>query len=104
MAESRNGPNSDRGRGAGLEQGVPRPLIADCSEPDPARRSGAGRVGLTAGASAPEGMVLGAPCRHAGGAGAVEVAAMDGIRENMGFCLTPELRAPSEPTLAQPAE
>ncbi|MCR0984827.1 hypothetical protein [Roseomonas populi] len=41
---------------------------------------------------------------HAGGAGAVEVAAMDGIRENMGFRLPRELRAPSDATIAQPAE
>jgi 4-hydroxy-3-methylbut-2-en-1-yl diphosphate reductase len=60
-------------------------------------------VGLTAGASAPEELVLdvlAALRRH----GEVEVAAMTGIQENVEFRLPVELRTPSAPTLVQPAE
>lgn len=100
---SRNSSNSNRLREIGLEHGVPSHLIADGGELDPGWLAGVRTVGLTAGASAPEELVLdvlAALRRH----GEVEVAAMTGIQENVEFRLPVELRTPSAPTLVQPAE
>ena len=75
---SRNSSNSNRLREIGVEQGVPSYLIADGSELDPAWLDGVQTVGLTAGASAPEELVLDvieALRRH----GEVEVEQMDGV-------------------------
>ena len=91
---SRNSSNSNRLREIGVEHGLPSHLIADGSELDPAWLAGVQNVGLTAGASAPEEMVLdvlAALRRHA----EVEVASMSGIRENIEFRLPVELRTPS---------
>ena len=55
---SRNSSNSNRLREIGVENGVPSYLIADGSELDPAWLHGVKTVGLTAGASAPEELVL----------------------------------------------
>lgn len=92
---SRNSSNSNRLREIGLEQGIPSYLIADGSELDPAWLNGVQTVGLTAGASAPEDLVLDvveALRRH----GEVEVQQMDGVREDIEFRLPAELRAPSQ--------
>ena len=92
---SRNSSNSNRLREIGLEQGIPSYLIADGSELDPAWLNGVQTVGLTAGASAPEDLVLDvveALRRH----GEVEVRQMDGVREDIEFRLPAELRAPSQ--------
>ena len=91
---SRNSSNSNRLREIGLEQGLPSHLISDGSELDPAWLSGVKTVGLTAGASAPEELVLDvikALRRH----GEVEVEQMDGVREDIEFRLPAELRTPS---------
>ncbi|MBP0447306.1 4-hydroxy-3-methylbut-2-enyl diphosphate reductase [Roseomonas sp. SSH11] len=100
---SRNSSNSNRLREIGVEQGVPSHLIADGSELDPAWLAGVGTVGLTAGASAPEELVLDvlAALRRLG---EVEVAAMTGIQENIEFRLPAELRTSSPATFVQPAE
>ena len=77
----RNSSNSNRLREIGVEEGMPSYLIADGSELDPAWLAGVQTVGLTAGASAPEELVLDvieALRRH----GQVEVEEMDGVREN----------------------
>ena len=105
---SRNSSNSNRLREIGVEHGLPSHLISDGSELDLAWLAGVRTVGLTAGASAPEELVLdvlAALRRHA----EVEVAAMTGIQENIEFRLPVELRdvearAPSAATLTQPAE
>ncbi|HEY8609975.1 MAG TPA: 4-hydroxy-3-methylbut-2-enyl diphosphate reductase [Roseomonas sp.] len=100
---SRNSSNSNRLREIGIEQGLPSHLIADGSELDPGWLAGVRTVGLTAGASAPEELVLdvlAALRRH----GEVEVAAMSGIQENIEFRLPVELRTPSPTTLVQPAQ
>jgi 4-hydroxy-3-methylbut-2-enyl diphosphate reductase len=88
---SRNSSNSNRLREIGLEQGLPSYLIADGSELDPAWLDGVKTVGLTAGASAPEELVLDvvAALRRRGD---VEVEQMDGVREDVEFRLPVELR------------
>lgn len=91
---SRNSSNSNRLREIGVEVGLPSYLIADGSALDPAWLQGVETVGLTAGASAPEELVLDvieALRRHAD----VEVAPMAGIQEKTAFRLPPELQAPA---------
>src|SRR5258708_6174708 len=95
---SRNSSNSNRLREIGVEQGLPSHLVADGSEIDPAWLAGVETVGLTAGASAPEELVLDvieALRRH----GKVEVEQMDGVRENIEFRLPNELRKLSGKTV-----
>ncbi len=90
---SRNSSNSNRLREIGVEHGVPSYLIADGSELNPAWLHGVKTVGLTAGASAPEELVLSvieSLRRH----GNVEVEQMDGVREDIEFRLPHELRTP----------
>jgi len=81
-----NSSNSNRLREIGAETGTPTWLLADGGELDPAWVAGAGIVGITAGASAPEAMV-----EHVIDAlralGPVEVSTMDGIEEHIEFKL-----------------
>jgi len=94
---SRNSSNSNRLCEIGVEQGLPSYLISSGSELDPAWLSGVQTVGLTAGASAPEELVLDvieALRRH----GEVEVETMDGVRENIEFRLPTELRTLTKTT------
>jgi 4-hydroxy-3-methylbut-2-enyl diphosphate reductase len=85
-----NSSNSNRLREIGTEMGLPSYLIADGSELDPAWVQGAGAVGITAGASAPEAMVedVVAALRRLG---PVELSTMDGEAENVSFRLPAEL-------------
>ena len=88
---SRNSSNSNRLREIGVEMGLPSYLIADGNELDPAWLTGVKTIGLTAGASAPEELVLDvieALRRH----GKVEVEQMTGVREDIEFRLPNELR------------
>jgi len=109
---SRNSSNSNRLAEIGLEQGVPSHLIPDGAALDPAWLRGVGTVGLTAGASAPEEMVLDvlaalrrlAQGSEDGGGDGLEVAALPGIQENVSFSLPPELRTPAPAALVHPAE
>jgi len=109
---SRNSSNSNRLAEIGLEQGVPSHLIPDGAALDPAWLRGFGTVGLTAGASAPEEMVLDvlaalrrlAQGSEDGGGDGLEVAALPGIQENVSFSLPPELRTPAPAALVHPAE
>lgn len=90
----RNSSNSNRLREIGVEQGIPSYLIADGRELDPAWLTGVETVALTAGASAPEELVLDvieALRRH----GDLEVEQMAGVHEDIEFRLPPELRASS---------
>ncbi|HEY2753249.1 MAG TPA: 4-hydroxy-3-methylbut-2-enyl diphosphate reductase [Phenylobacterium sp.] len=86
-----NSSNSNRLREIGVELGVPSYLIADATALDPAWVRDAKVVGLTAGASAPEAVVLQVidALRRLG---EVEVTQMDGIEETVSFRLPPELR------------
>jgi 4-hydroxy-3-methylbut-2-enyl diphosphate reductase len=93
--------NSNRLREIGLEMKVPSYLIADGSELDPAWLAGVKTVGLTAGASAPEALVLdvvAALRRHA----EVEVHQMSGVEETIEFRLPNELRT-VEPVAPAPS-
>jgi 4-hydroxy-3-methylbut-2-en-1-yl diphosphate reductase len=91
----RNSSNTNRLREIGAEFGLPSYLIADGSEIDPAWLEGVATVGLTAGASAPEELVLDAVAalrRYA----PLDVTPLPGLHETVEFRLPPELRAPSE--------
>jgi len=88
---AKNSSNSNRLCEIGLEEGVPSYLIADGSELDPAWVAGRNRIGLTAGASAPEELVenvIDALRRL----GEVDVSTMDGTKEKIEFRLPAELR------------
>jgi 4-hydroxy-3-methylbut-2-enyl diphosphate reductase len=91
---SRNSSNSNRLREIAVEKGLPSYLIADGGELDPAWLAGVKTIGLTAGASAPEELVLDvieALRRH----GDVAVEQMTGVHEDIEFRLPNELRATS---------
>lgn len=86
-----NSSNSNRLREIGVEQGLPSYLLADGNDLDPAWVTGKRRIGLTAGASAPDELVLSviAALRQIG---PVEVTQLDGIEEKIEFGLPAELR------------
>ena len=92
---AKNSSNSRRLSEIGIEEGLPSYLIADGSELDPSWLAGVETVGLTAGASAPEELVLGVieALRRLGD---VEVVEMDGIREDIEFRLPAALRRVSD--------
>ena len=86
-----NSSNSNRLRELAERQGVEAHLIDGADEIDPAWVSGRRRIGITAGASAPEVLVQGVIDRlRALGAG--ELAELAGEPENMVFALPKELR------------
>ena len=100
---ARNSSNSNRLCEIGTEEGLPSYLIADGGELDPVWVKDFAMIGLTAGASAPEELILdviGALRRI----GEVEVVQMNGIQEDIEFRLPVELRnpapAPAEQALA----
>ncbi|MDB5511464.1 MAG: ispH2, partial [Enterovirga sp.] len=93
---ARNSSNSNRLRDVGEEAGVPSYLVADGSEVDPAWLEGAGRVGLTAGASAPE-VLVDSVIEALRRIGPLEVSVMDGTEENITFNLPQVLRIPDAP-------
>ena len=89
-----NSSNSRRLREIGAEEGLPSHLIADGGELDPSWVQGVERVGLTAGASAPEALVLGV-IEALRRLGEVEVVQLAGVREDIEFRLPAELREPA---------
>jgi 4-hydroxy-3-methylbut-2-enyl diphosphate reductase len=87
---SRNSSNSNRLREVAEIGGVPAYLVDGAEQIDSQWLSGNPRVGLTAGASAPEVLVSGVVERlKALGAGPVEL--LDGVAENVNFPLPREL-------------
>jgi 4-hydroxy-3-methylbut-2-enyl diphosphate reductase len=88
---SPNSSNSNRLRELAEKQGVPAHLIDGADDIDPAWLAGKPRVGVTAGASAPESLVQGvvARLREWGGA---QVRELEGDPENVTFALPRELR------------
>jgi len=83
---ARNSSNSNRLREVAIQSGVPAYLVEDAGEIDPAWLAGARRVGVTAGASAPEALVTGVRARlTALGAGSVRT--LPGPRETVKFRL-----------------
>ena len=83
---SRNSSNSNRLSELGEQLGGPSHLIEDASEIDPAWLARVSRVGLTAGASAPESLVQGVITRLRTLAD-VEVSEAPGLRETISFRL-----------------
>jgi len=96
---ARNSSNSNRLRELGETIGVPSYLIADASAMEDSWIDGKTRVGLTAGASAPETLVQGVIERlrttHD-----VDVKTLNVIRENVTFKLPRELLDTPEPSRA----
>jgi 4-hydroxy-3-methylbut-2-enyl diphosphate reductase len=89
---ARNSSNSNRLREIGEQLGLPSYLIADHSELDAAWVANIETLGLTAGASAPEELVVGV-IDALRGVTKVEVEEMDGVREDIQFNLPYELRS-----------
>ncbi|HEY5347161.1 MAG TPA: 4-hydroxy-3-methylbut-2-enyl diphosphate reductase [Rhizomicrobium sp.] len=89
---AKNSSNSNRLCEIGLEEGVPSYLLADGDELNPEWVRGKQSVGLTAGASAPEELVLNVIAALER-IEEVEVIQMDGKKEHIEFRLPAELRA-----------
>ncbi len=88
---AKNSSNSNRLCEIGLEEGIPSYLIADASALDPEWLVGKQAVGLTAGASAPEELIL-EVIEALRKLGPVTVEPMDGVKEDIEFRLPAELR------------
>jgi len=88
---SPNSSNSNRLRELAEKQGVPAHLIDGADDIDPSWLDGKTRIGVTAGASAPESLVQGVVARLRE-SGAVDVSELSGDVENVTFALPKELR------------
>ena len=88
---SENSSNSSRLRDLGADEGLPSYLVADGSAIDPAWFAGIERVGLTAGASAPDELVD-SVIDALRALGPVEVTQLAGVEESLEFGLPRELR------------
>ncbi|HEY4113254.1 MAG TPA: 4-hydroxy-3-methylbut-2-enyl diphosphate reductase [Rhizomicrobium sp.] len=88
---AKNSSNSNRLREIGEEEGVPSYLIADATELDPTWLEGKHAVGLTAGASAPEKLVVDV-IEALRKIRPVEVSELPGKAEHIAFRLPAELR------------
>jgi 4-hydroxy-3-methylbut-2-enyl diphosphate reductase len=88
---SPNSSNSNRLRELAEKQGVPAHLIDGAGDIDPAWLAGKSRIGVTAGASAPEGLVQDVVA-HLRERGSGEVRELEGDAENVTFALPQELR------------
>ncbi len=86
-----NSSNSNRLREIGADLGVPSYLVADGSSLDRSWFEGKARIGLTAGASAPDSLVQHVIARLREFA-PIEVSNLDGIVETVQFSLPAELR------------
>jgi len=89
---SPNSSNSNRLRELAEKQGVPAYLIDGAEDIDRAWLDGKSRIGVTAGASAPEELVQGVVSRLRDW-GAADTRELDGDVENVTFALPKELRA-----------
>jgi 4-hydroxy-3-methylbut-2-enyl diphosphate reductase len=87
---SKNSSNSNRLAELGARRGVPSFLIDDASEIDPDWLASKSRVGVTAGASAPESLVQRVLARLTE-LGAEDVREMQGVPENVEFKLPDDL-------------
>lgn len=88
---SPNSSNSNRLREIGVDLGLPSYLVADGSALDRSWFDGKTRIGLTAGASAPDSLVQDVIAALRAFA-PIEVSTLDGIVETMEFSLPSELR------------
>jgi 4-hydroxy-3-methylbut-2-en-1-yl diphosphate reductase len=89
---SKNSSNSNRLREIGEEEGIPTYLIADATALDRSWFEGKEVVGVTAGASAPEELVLDVIGALRNIHGELQVSQMEGLEEHVEFRLPPELR------------
>jgi len=90
---AKNSSNSNRLREIGFEEGVPSYLIADATELNRDWLDGKERIGLTAGASAPELLVENVIDALRAIDGTLEVSSLEGIKEHVEFRLPAELRS-----------
>lgn len=88
---AKNSSNSNRLREIGTELSVPSYLIDDAEMLQPEWLDNTETIGITAGASAPEGLVTDL-IDHLKSFGRVKVDELDGVHENMTFNLPRELR------------
>ena len=88
---AKNSSNSNRLCEIGLEEGIPSYLIADASALNPDWLIGKDAIGLTAGASAPEELIV-EVIEALRRLGPVTVEPMDGVKEDIEFRLPAELR------------
>jgi 4-hydroxy-3-methylbut-2-enyl diphosphate reductase len=96
---AQNSSNSNRLREIGVEEGLPSYLIADATDLDPTWLDGVETIGLTAGASAPEALVVGV-IEALRLLTDVEVLQMAGVEEHIEFRLPAALREPvTEPSI-----
>ena len=87
---SKNSSNSNRLREVAAIGGIPAYLVDGADQIDAKWLAGDARVGVTAGASAPEVLVSGVVERLKGlGAGTIKT--LDGVPENVNFALPKEL-------------
>lgn len=93
---AKNSSNSNRLREIGSELGVPSYLIDDATQLDRSWFDGAGRVGLTAGASAPEALVQGV-IEGLGEFADISVNERSGTQESIVFKLPKELTEAKAP-------
>jgi 4-hydroxy-3-methylbut-2-enyl diphosphate reductase len=90
---SPNSSNSNRLREVAHNQGVPAYMVDNASQLDPAWLAGKSRIGVTAGASAPEVLVKEVVARLQA-LGAAQVEELQGIVEKVVFPLPRNLQAP----------
>lgn len=88
---AKNSSNSNRLREIGEEMGVRSHMIDDARDVDPAWFEGIERVGITAGASAPEALVQELIERLRELVGNVELTVLEGIKERVRFKLPKEI-------------
>jgi 4-hydroxy-3-methylbut-2-enyl diphosphate reductase len=90
-----NSSNSNRLRELAEKQGVPSYLVDGAQDIKPEWLVGVQKIGVTAGASAPEGLVTGV-LEHLRKQVAATVSEIEGAEENMEFALPRELRISTE--------
>jgi len=87
---ARNSSNSNRLREIAEAQGIPAHLLEDPADLDPAWIAGKARVGVTAGASAPDDLVQGL-IEALRSFAKVEFSTLPGVKEDVRFKLPPQL-------------
>jgi 4-hydroxy-3-methylbut-2-enyl diphosphate reductase len=92
---SPNSSNSNRLREVAEKKGVPAHMVDNAEQIDPAWLQGRMRIGVTAGASAPE-ILVQAVIDKLKGLGAKNVRVLDGIEENVTFPMPKGLRPRTE--------
>ena len=89
---SKNSSNSNRLRDLGTECGIPAYLIDDATDINPTWLDGVNKVGLTAGASAPE-LLVERVVKYLETLRVVAVEPFNVVEENVAFNLPPEVRS-----------